>query len=40
MQQNRERPLLVVVTPIFNEAALLESYAAEVKRVLFGRSDV
>jgi glycosyltransferase involved in cell wall biosynthesis len=40
MQRNRECPLLVVVTPIYNEAALLEIYAAEVKRVLFGRSDV
>jgi glycosyltransferase involved in cell wall biosynthesis len=40
MQQHPERPLLVVVTPVFNEAALLEIYAAEVKRVLLERSDI
>ncbi len=40
MQQDPECPLLVVVTPVFNEATLLGIYAAEVKRVLLGRSDV
>ena len=40
MQQDPEYPLLVVVTPVFNEATLLGIYAAEVKRVLLGRSDV
>jgi len=40
MQQDLECPLLVVVTPVFNEATLLGIYAAEVKRVLLGRSDV
>ena len=40
MQRDPECPLLVVVTPVFNEATLLGIYAAEVKRVLLGRSDV
>jgi glycosyltransferase involved in cell wall biosynthesis len=40
MLQRPEHPLLVVVTPVFNEAMLLEIYAAEVKRVLLERSDI
>jgi glycosyltransferase involved in cell wall biosynthesis len=40
MLQRPDHPLLVVVTPVFNEAMLLEIYAAEVKRVLLERSDI
>jgi glycosyltransferase involved in cell wall biosynthesis len=40
MLQRPEHPLLVLVTPVFNEAMLLEIYAAEVKRVLLERSDI
>jgi glycosyltransferase involved in cell wall biosynthesis len=40
MQQGHECPFLVVITPVFNEATVLEVYAAEVKRVLLGRSDI
>jgi glycosyltransferase involved in cell wall biosynthesis len=35
-----ERPILVVVTPVFNESAVLDHYSDEVIRVLFGLSDV
>src|SRR5260370_3959665 len=40
MQQGHECPFLVVITPVFNEATVLEVYAAEVNRVLLGRSDI
>ena len=38
--QRPEFPLLVVVTPVYNEAEVLVTYAAEVKRTLFSHSDL
>jgi glycosyltransferase involved in cell wall biosynthesis len=38
--QRPECPLLVVVTPVYNEAGVLLTYAAEVKRILFSRSGL
>jgi glycosyltransferase involved in cell wall biosynthesis len=38
--QRPEFPLLVVVTPVYNEAQGLATYAAEVRRILFERSDI
>jgi dolichol-phosphate mannosyltransferase len=35
-----ERPTLVIITPVFNEAENLPDYAAEVSRVLFSRTDI
>ncbi|HEY8456641.1 MAG TPA: glycosyltransferase family 2 protein [Actinopolymorphaceae bacterium] len=35
-----ERPLVVVVTPVYNEEENLAAYADEVRRVLFAASDV
>jgi len=36
----RQVPLLVVITPVYNEAAILSQYADAVARVLLSRSDV
>lgn len=36
----RTRPVVVVVTPVFNEEENLEDYAREVRRVLFAAADV
>jgi dolichol-phosphate mannosyltransferase len=35
-----DRPTVVVITPVFNEAENLPDYAAEVSRVLFSRTDI
>lgn len=37
---SRACPRVSIVTPVFNEAASLDAYCAEVSRVLFSRSDV
>src|SRR5215471_20630638 len=41
MQRERPNdPVLVIVTPIFNEAEILRTYAAEVRRTLLAHSDI
>ncbi len=41
MQRDRpNNPVLIIVTPIFNEAEILRTYAAEVRRTLLARSDI
>src|SRR5262249_17738299 len=35
-----ERPVLVVVSPVFNESSVLRRYAEEVARALLSRPDV
>jgi glycosyltransferase involved in cell wall biosynthesis len=39
-KQRPARPLLVVITPVYNESKIIERYAAEIGRVLFSSADL
>src|SRR5262249_24304068 len=40
MQERPDKPVLIILTPIFNEAEILRTYVAEVRRTLLARSDI